>query len=83
MIYMRTCVYEDKVAMQSQKFSILIELSFNRSPMGCRWNEIGYPRGFSYSLATVDWNLEVLGAGGCEKEETRVGIGGQWCGENM
>ena len=46
MIYMRTFLYEDKVAVQSQKFTIFAEVCLNLSPVRCRWNQISYPRGF-------------------------------------
>ena len=46
MIYMRTFLYEDKVAVQSQEFAILAEFGINPAPERCRCNEIGYPRGF-------------------------------------
>ena len=47
-MYMRTFLYEDKVAVQSQKFAIVAEFCINLAPVRCRCNEIGYPRGFSY-----------------------------------
>ena len=46
MIYMRTCLYEVKAAMQSRKFAIWAEFCINLAPERCRCNEIGYPRGF-------------------------------------
>ena len=46
MIYMCTFLYEDKVAVQSQKFAILAEFGINLAPERRRCNEIGYPRGF-------------------------------------
>ena len=48
MIYMRTFLYEDKVAVQSQNFAILADFCINLAPERCRCNEIGYPLGFSY-----------------------------------
>ena len=42
---MRTFLYEDKVAMQSQKFAMLAGFRLTLSPVRCQWNEIGYPCG--------------------------------------
>ena len=46
MNYMRIFFYENKVAVQNHNFMILAKFFFTLAPVRCRWNEIGYPRGF-------------------------------------